>query len=111
MTVDLSNITAADLKAALAKLRADEKAKQDSAKQLPRFAFVLMKTDSSLVYWAGQAVDYDTAREIALCSVQGVFYGPQGVAAIMDRPLPNPKGRKPGSTLSKAVDVVTSNAE
>jgi hypothetical protein len=102
MTQDVSTMTVEQLKAALDAARKAQKDAEKAKTALPRFAFLMVTTQSTLTYWQGQAVDYDTARQAALDSEPDLFYGPDGAAAICDRPLPNPKGRKPGTKLTKA---------
>jgi hypothetical protein len=98
MTLDLSNLTAADLKAALATIQAKEKADKLALSSKPRHAFLIIMQDETLVRWAGQA---DTEEQAKL---DAIVYAEKDGAKVFDlckRPLPGPKGRKVGSKVTK----------
>jgi hypothetical protein len=96
--IDLSTLSVADLAAMLAKARQAEKAKKAQESSLPQFAYVMVMTDSSLVYWSGRAESAAIAETLALAYAGRdggeVFSDASGKLAICPRPIPAPRGRK-----------------
>jgi hypothetical protein len=95
---DLSNLTSADLKAALVAIQAKEKADKLALSSKPRHAFLIIMENETIVRWAGQADTEDQAK------LDAIVYAEKDGAKVFDlckRPLPDPKGRKAGSTIAK----------
>lgn len=89
--IDLSKLSVAELSAYLSKARAAEKELKAKAASLPMFAYLVVMTDSKLVYWSGRAEDDNAARDMAKA------YATQEGGTVFDmckRPLPQPRGRK-----------------
>jgi hypothetical protein len=91
---DISKLSVKELADMLAAARKAQKESKAQESALPMFAFVMVKPDASLVYWSGRAVDDASARVAALAHAVDVYQDAQGIAAIMPRPIPAPRGRK-----------------
>lgn len=89
--VNLSELSAAQIAALLTQVRKAEKEKAQEIAALPMFAYLLVMTDSSLVYWSGKATDANDATDKA--KAHATKDGKQ-VFAMCPRPLPAPRGRK-----------------
>lgn len=96
--LDLSKLSVKDLADLLAKARQAEKAAKAEKSTLPMFAYVMVMTDSTLVYWSGRAVDHMAAMDAAQVYAQQdgkeVFVDALGNVSIAPRPVPAPRGRK-----------------
>lgn len=89
--VNLSELTAAQVAELLTQVRKAEKEKKAKIQALPMFAYILVMTDSSLVYWSGKAQDVNEATDKAKAHATK---GGKEVFAMCPRPLPAPRGRK-----------------
>lgn len=89
--VNLSELTAAQIAALLAQVRKAEKEKAAQEQALPLFAYILVMTDSSLVYWSGKAIDANAATDAA--KAHATKEGKE-VFSMCPRPLPQPRGKK-----------------
>jgi hypothetical protein len=104
--LDLSALSVSELAALLAKAREADKAKKAQESSLPMFAFWCGMTDSTLVQWAGRAVDYATAQDQAIAYAErngGKVYrhtysDGQEAISVSPRPIPGPRGRKAKAT-------------
>jgi hypothetical protein len=97
--LDIASLSAADLAKLLAAARKAEKEKKGEIAALPSFAFLIVLVDGSTVQWSGKAQDKAQAMDSALAHAaqdgKEVFKDSDGNPAIIHRPLPQPRGRKP----------------
>lgn len=96
--IDLSTLSVKDLADMLAKARQAEKAAKAAKSTLPMFAYVLVMTDSSLVYWSGRAANASEATQAAIAYAtqdgKEVYKDSDGLLGLAARPIPAPRGRK-----------------
>ena len=95
--IDISTLSAADLAKLLAQAPKVEKETKAKAASLPAFAYVMVMTDSKLVYWSGKADDDLAAQQAAIAYAEkdgGKVFASGDSVAICPRPLPAPRGRK-----------------
>lgn len=90
------------LKALLQAAKEEARKAEQAKKQKPRYAFLVVMSDSSIRYWSDTADSVDEAKALAVAYAESnaedgvtVFCDSEGNPAVTFRPLPNPKGRKP----------------
>jgi hypothetical protein len=96
--LDLSTLSVKDLADLLAKARQAEKAAKAAQSTLPMYAYVMVMTDSSLVYWSGRAASATEATQAAMAYAtqdgKEIYKDSDGLLGIAARPIPAPRGRK-----------------
>lgn len=95
--LDMSKLSVAELAQLLAKARATEKEKKEKESMLPKFAFVVVMDDSTLVYWSGKAESFDAAKDAAIAYAErngekAFRYADQ--VSVTPRPIPASRGRR-----------------
>ena len=92
--IDVATLTASELAKLLAAARQAEKAKEDAEKALPQHAYIVVLSDSTLIYWSGRAATVDDAEKAAKDYASSKAGEGVTVFSMCIRPVPQPRGRK-----------------